>query len=75
MLALVFRPDEGPAQFEGRAEPRREVLAIPEQRVRIKAAHARCGHHLIDRGQPVGADDLLSLRVPDEQMPVVLIRK
>src|SRR5262249_18335793 len=74
VVLLIFRSDEGSTKFERwSAETGQERLVVPKQRSGVQPVNADVAGDAIRPANAIGADDLLLLRIPGEQVVVRLV--
>ena len=64
MLALIFRTNERPAEFEGGADFQEEALVVAETGVGVKALDAVLANNLIGDAGAVRSGQLLLFLIP-----------
>ena len=73
-LFLVFQTHIGAAELDGLAERLGELVGVSEQRTGVEPVHAAVFlKNLAADAEPVAAGDALALRVPKDQLLVVLV--
>src|SRR5262249_12915890 len=71
VVLLIFGPDERASELQCRgAHAGQETLVVAEERSRVETVNAARARDLVRAADSVGADDLLLLRIPREQMQV-----